>query len=402
MEVDAYNKDDHYNWGYNPQQYFTLTGWYSANPNNYYERINEFKEVIDYAHSIGLAVTLDVVYNHVYQRGLFPYDKLVPGYFYRHDKNFKATNASLVGNEIETRNYMVRKLIVDSLVYLTDTFKLDGFRFDLMGLMDIETMLEIEDKLKELNPQIALYGEGWNIVTEVKEELRSNMRNNEYFPYYGHFNDYYRDVLRGSQHHMSKGFLAGARDRLFDVLMALKGSSNIFFDPNQSLNFIECHDNYTYHDFLVLTNTPLEEMKYYLDFANHFIAISKGIAFYHAGQELYRTKKLVRDSYNKDDTYNGIKWNIPSSLYNLKKILEIRKKYFNKDDEILATKFVRNLILYEVVNKDVHLKIYIKNDFKHNKIKEEYKNIFASQEITHKLNIYEFSKPGIYIFKGER
>lgn len=401
-EVDAYNKDKYYNWGYNPQSYFTLTGWYSKDPLNPYLRINEFKTLVDKAHDLNLGIVLDVVYNHVYERDLFPYDKLVPGYFYRHDNEFKATNAPLVGNEIETRNYMVRKLIVDSLVYLTKTFKLDGFRFDLMGIMDIETMLLIEDKLKDINPSIMLYGEGWNMVTEVSDERRSNMRNNEYFPYYGHFNDYYRDVLKGGQHHMSKGYLAGARDRLFDVLMVLTGSSNIFFDSSQSVNYIDCHDNYTYRDFLTLTNTPKEKIPYYLDFANHFIAISKGIAFYHAGQELYRTKKLVRNTYNLDDSYNGIVWEIPESISNFKKILEIRKKYLNKPGEILGTKFIKNLILYEVVNKKDHLRIYIKNDFRENKVKEEFDNIFSSTPINKTAKMFSFNKPGIYIFKGER
>lgn len=402
VEVDEYDKDKYYNWGYNPQSFFTITGWYSKDPSNPYLRINEFKQLVDSAHKLNLGIVLDVVYNHVYQRGMYPYDKLVPGYFYRHNKDFKATNAPLVGNEIETRNYMVRKLIVDSLVYLTKTFKLDGYRFDLMGIMDIETMLLIEDKLKDINPSIMLYGEGWNMVTEVSEDKRSNMRNNEFFPYYGHFNDYYRDVLKGGQHHMSKGYLAGARDRLFDVLMVLKGSSNIFFDSSQTINYIDCHDNHTYRDFLTLTNTNLDEIPYYLDFANHFIAISKGIPFYHAGQELYRTKRLERNTYNLDDSYNGIRWTIPNSLYNFKKILEIRKTYFNKEGEILATKFIKNLILFEVVNKKDHLRIYLKNDFRDNKIKENYKNIFASQEITKNQDMFLFNKPGIYIFKGER
>jgi pullulanase len=136
--VDDLKKDALYNWGYNPSQFFAVEGWYSKHPNDPYDRINAFKKVINYAHRIGLGINMDVVYNHVYQHKTFPFDQIVPGYFYRHNSLHKMTDASYCGNDIETRNYMVKKLIIDSLLHFANNFQIDGFRFDLMGLMDID------------------------------------------------------------------------------------------------------------------------------------------------------------------------------------------------------------------------------------------------------------------------
>lgn len=396
-EVDINDKDKQYNWGYNPKQYFTLSSWYSSKPNDHYEKINEFKKVVDYAHSINLGVNIDVVYNHVYERGLFPYDKLVPGYFYRHDKNYQPTNSSFVGNDVETTNYMVRKLIIDSLVYLTKTFKIDGYRFDLMGLMDIETMLKIEKELKKINPRIMLYGEGWNMDNALEPSLRSNMNNNKLFKSYAHFNDQYRNIMRGEQYNKNeRGYLSGNNKHIKRVPDLLKGSKNMFKTIKQTINYVECHDNHTLNDQMILAGVDKKDIRIYQDFANHVIAISKGIAFYHAGQELYREKDLINDSYNKPDSINSIKWKIPNSITKFKEIIKIRKQYLNKDNKIYNVKIDNNLIIINVDNK---LNIYLKNDFTKNSINEKNELIFNSQAYNKPNGNYELLMPGVYIFR---
>lgn len=396
--VNENNKEESYNWGYNPQQYFALTGWYSSNPNDPYMRINEFKEVVDYAHKNKLGINVDVVYNHVYERGMFPYDKLVPGYFYRHDKNYNPSDSAGVGNDIETRNYMVRKLIVESLEYLTNTFKIDGYRFDLMGLMDIETMVEIEKRLKLINPNIMLYGEGWNMNNPIDDNLRSHMHNNALFPYYGHFNDSFRNIIKGNQHELERGFASGNSKDLKNVSKVILGTKELFANLRQTINYVECHDNYTFYDQMIESNVDLSEIKYYQDFANHLIAVSQGIAFYHAGQEMYRSKNLVENSYKSDDNINGIVWEKYESISKLKDILKIRKKYVNKKTSTNKIVEKDGLLIYTIKLSSSEIKMYLKNNFKLNEIKEKDTLIFNSQVINNNNGVYSIDKPGIYIF----
>ncbi|PKK92567.1 MAG: type I pullulanase, partial [Tenericutes bacterium HGW-Tenericutes-6] len=207
--VNDSEKNELYNWGYNPSQYFCVDGWFSKNPDDAYDRINGLKKVVNHAHEAKLGVIMDVVYNHVYDHLTFPYDEIVPGYFYRHTNQFHMTHACYLDNDVETRNYMVRKLIIDSLVHFASVYQIDGFRFDLMGLLDVDTMLAIEKELKKVNPYIMLYGEGWNMPNEVPAKLRSNQNNQALFSNIGHFNDYYRNVMKGELHGPGLGFSMG-------------------------------------------------------------------------------------------------------------------------------------------------------------------------------------------------
>jgi pullulanase len=321
--------DQKYNWGYNPSQYFSVEGWLSKDPSNPYDRINGLKTVINCAHQHKLGVNMDVVFNHVYEYKTFPYDDLVPGYFYRHDAKHQMTNASYCGNDVETRRYMVRKLIVDNLIHWTKYYHMDGFRFDLMGLLDVDTMLFIEEKLKKINPYIMLYGEGWNMANEVPSKLRSNMANHMLFPSYAHFNDTFRNTLKGELHGPGLGYAMGNKSLTNKAMTVIIGSPHVFSSPNQSINYVECHDNLTFYDKMLLTcGFQNPDFKYAQDFANHLIAISQGIPFYHAGQEFYRSKRGVENSYNSPDEINRIHWNIhQESIKKLKKLLKIRKKY---------------------------------------------------------------------------
>ncbi len=402
--VDDLNKEDLYNWGYNPSQYFAVEGWFSKNPDDPYDRINGLRKVVNHAHSIGLGINMDVVYNHVYNHQTFPYDKIVPGYFYRHDNKLKMTNASYCGNDVETRNYMVRKLIIDSLIHFAENYQIDGFRFDLMGLLDLDTMHLIESELKKRNPFIMLYGEGWNMNTEVKHSLRSNMNNQAFFKTYAHFNDFYRNTMKGELHGTGLGFTMDNKHLMVKAMESIIGSPHLFTSPNQSINYVECHDNLTYYDKMLLScGFEKESFKECQDFVNHLIAISQGVPFYHAGQEFYRTKMGVENSYNSPDEINRIHWNIRiEAVDKLRKLLKLRKKYKlyrqTTYNDTITIKKEHNTIIYKLENDKEILLHYIKNHADIEKFPLNHgKLIFPSQKALSEDQDLYVDKPGIYI-----
>jgi pullulanase len=402
--VDDVHKDKLYNWGYNPSQYFAVEGWFSKDPSNPILRLNELRTLINDAHKLKLGINMDVVYNHVYQHKTFPYDDIVPGYFYRHDHKHKMTDASYCGNDLETRCFMVRKLIVDSLSHFASNFQIDGFRFDLMGLLDLETMHEIEKSLKKINKNIMLYGEGWNMLTEVPARQRSNMNNQQQFQTYAHFNDFYRNTMKGELHGPGLGYTMGNKNLTNKAMEAIIGSPHIFTSPNQSINYVECHDNLTYYDKMLLTcGFENPQFKDCQDFANHLIAISQGVPFYHAGQEFYRSKKGVENSYNSLDFINQIEWNVKeNSISKLKKLLKIRKKFKlyrqTSYSNLVSITKENNLIIYRLEDEKNILLHYIKNTIGLEKLDLHQGNlIFPSQDVLRNSKYFVVDKPGIYI-----
>ena len=404
--VDDHHKDVLYNWGYNPSYFMSIEGWFSKDPSNPYERMNEVIDLVNEAHRLKLGITMDVVFNHVYQNHTFPYDYLVPGYFYRHNAAKKMTDASFCGNDIETRNYMVRKLITDTLVYFAKNFQIDGFRFDLMGLMDIETMKTIEMELRKINPNIMLYGEGWNMANEVMSKQRANMHNQGQFPTYAHFNDLYRNTMKGELHGSGLGFAMGNRALIPKAMEVIKGSPTLFSSPNQSINYVECHDNLTFYDKLLLSSGfEKEKYKLYQDFANHLIAISIGIPFYHAGQETYRSKMGVENSYRSPDLINGIHYHPKDiAVTKLKKILKIRRKYrhYHQTSYTPNVEIVRdqNLIIYTLTNHQTKLIHYIKSERGIGKFPlHGGELIFSSQDVYLEEDTVIADEMGIYLVK---
>jgi len=402
--VDDQNKELKYNWGYNPEQYFAIDGFYSMNPDDPYERINSFKKVINEAHDMGLGINMDVVYNHVYEYLNYPYDDLVPGYFYRHDAKNKMTDASYCGNDVETRNFMVRKLIVDSLMYFAKMYQIDGFRFDLMGLLDVETMLEIEKELKKINPYIMLYGEGWNMITEVPPRQRSNMQNHQAFMGYAHFNDTYRNTFKGELHGPGCGYAMGNLTLAQKAMDGLIGSPSMFLSPNQTINYVECHDNLTFYDKMLLScGFEKTEFRIAQDFVNHLIAISQGVPFYHAGQEFYRSKKGVENSYNSPDEINQIHWNIHvEGVKKLRKLLSIRKRYAayrqTKYLDNVSIRKEHNTLIYTIEAKKYKLIHYIKPYASIERFSlHEGKLLFPSQKVLNEEQHIYVDHPGIYI-----
>jgi len=316
--VDETKPQNSYNWGYNPSQYNLPEGSYALDATDPYARINELKTLINHLHEQGFGVIMDVVYNHVYDRRTFPFDAFVPNYFYRYDFHGMPTNGSGCGNDVATERRMVRKFILDSVKFWATEYGIDGFRFDLMGLMDITTLNEIRKLTDELNPAILLYGEGWNLNTALADAKKATIDNAHLLPGIAHFNDTFRDTIKGSTFdHWEKGLALGnlALNELAQQVLAGSSGRNFgenfkFFNPEQSINYVECHDNHTFWDRAQISNgdeaDEIRQKRQLL--ATAMVIFAQGIPFLHCGQEFFRSKQGVENSYRDNDDINAINW----------------------------------------------------------------------------------------------
>ena len=301
-----------YNWGYNPRFYNAPSAYYSQE-----DGIKELRELVAAAHKKGLGVVADVVYNHVFDVDKSPFQKLFPDYYFRTDDKGEFSNGSGCGNEFASERKMARKFIVDSLVFLALEYHLDGFRFDLMGLLDIETLREAERRLREINPDILLYGEGWTGgISPLAEKKRAVLGNARELPNFAFFNDRFRDAVKGSVFNAADcGYVNGAADdwHFEPIRAALSGEFPEDFwadEPRQTVNYVECHDNLTLFDKLnvSLDKANLERVKLADKTAAALVLLSRGIAFIQAGQEFLRSKNGEHNTYNLPDGVNSLKW----------------------------------------------------------------------------------------------
>lgn len=317
--IDERNSEDQYNWGYDPQNYNALEGSYSTDPANPSVRIKEFKQMIHAIHNQGLRVTMDVVYNHVYDAHTMSFERLVPGYFFRKNKDNSFANGSGCGNETASDRPMMRKFMVDSIEFLTKEYNLDGFRFDLMGLHDVKTMNAIREKLDSIDPSITLIGEGWNMGNNLIPNQKANQLQAEKMADIAHFNDTIRDGLKGSVFEAEeKGFVNGNYPKGIEVKRGIVGGikyNGLIYgwgdiEPNQSVTYVEAHDNNTLYDKLLLTNpeADVETIEKMHTLADSIILTSQGIPFIHAGQEFMRTKDGDENSYKSSDQINQLDW----------------------------------------------------------------------------------------------
>ncbi len=335
--VDETKADKQYNWGYDPAQYNVPEGSYSTDPDDPYRRINELKELIDNLHGHGLRVVMDVVYNHVYNHTKFPFEKIIPGYGYRFDEQGMMTNSSGCGNDLATERKMVRKFVIDSVMFWAKEYKIDGYRFDLMGLIDIKTMNTLRQKLDRYRSDMIVYGEGWRMPTSIGYERTAHMYNKHLLFNIGHFNDKTRELLKGATFDShQKGYCLGSTAKLDDIKNIIQGSALnkfLFRYPSQSVNYVECHDNNTFWDksLEALPKISVEERKRRQRLATSIVILAQGIPFIHIGQEFYRTKKGVENSYKSGDDINQLDWNLvdenKEDITFIKEMLRIRKKY---------------------------------------------------------------------------
>ncbi|PHF96674.1 type I pullulanase [Bacillus wiedmannii] len=329
-----------YNWGYDPKNFNVPEGSYSTNPYEPTVRITELKQMIQTLHDNNLRVVMDVVYNHMYNAAESNFHKLVPGYYYRYNEDGTFANGTGVGNDTASERKMMRKFMVDSVTYWAKEYNLDGFRFDLMGIHDYETMNEIRKAVNQIDPSIILHGEGWDLNTPLAAELKANQKNAEKMKGIAHFNDNIRDGLKGSVfEEKENGFVNGKEnmeDRIKKGITAgidYDTNSSTYKDPEQVLTYVEAHDNHTLWDKLELTNPgDSEEVRKQMHkLSSSILLTSQGIPFLHAGQEFMRTKYGDHNSYKSPDSINQMDWLRRAAFNNevdyMKGLIELRKKY---------------------------------------------------------------------------
>ncbi|MEH7074709.1 type I pullulanase [Neobacillus drentensis] len=339
--VDELNRDKEYNWGYNPLHFNAPEGSYSTDPSAPYARIIELKQLIDQVHKLGLRVIMDVVYNHVYIRETSSFEKVVPGYYFRHNEMGLPSNGTGVGNDIASERKMVRKYIIDSIQFWLKEYHIDGFRFDLMGILDIQTMQEIRKVCDCLSPGTIILGEGWNLNTPLPVDQKAIIGNQAKMPQIAQFNDKFRDCIKGSSFNLfDKGFAFGnehyieaANEVITGSIGFTKEGTALFNEPIQSVNYVECHDNHTMWDKLLACLPSADDslrMKYHR-LATGIVLLSQGIPFLHSGQEFFRTKKGDGNSYRSSDEVNQLDWDRMISYKNqveyIKGLIQVRKEF---------------------------------------------------------------------------
>ena len=316
-----------YNWGYDPQNYNVPDGSYSTDPYKPDVRIKEFKQMVQALHKAGIRVVLDVVYNHTFNTEESNFERTVPGYFYRQTKDGKPANGSGCGNETASDRAMMRKYMVESVLYWINEYHIDGFRFDLMGIHDIETMNEIRAAVDKIDPSIFIYGEGWAASAPQLDQEELAMKANIYkMPRIAAFSDEMRDCLRGGWDDDRKGaFLIGQPGHEMSIKFGLVGAvkhPQVINDsvnyskepwalqPTQMISYVSCHDDMCLADRLKATmpDATDEERASLHKLAETFVFTSQGVPFIFAGDEMMRDKKGIHNSYNSPDSINTIDW----------------------------------------------------------------------------------------------
>ncbi len=336
--------DNVYSWGYDPLNYNVPEGSYSTNPCLINSRIFEFKKMIQTLHQSGIRVILDVVYNHTAKTEDSSLNKIVPDYYYRKNDSGDFSNGSGCGNELATQRPMVRKMIIDSLKYWAKEYRVDGFRFDLMGLIDIDTMKQIRTELDNLEENILLYGEGWTAdyspLPYYKKAIKQNIH---ILPGIAAFRDDGRDAIKGSTFNSYEpGFANGGSYKEDTIRALVTGFSrhhqvNSCYTqdilPSQTINYVSSHDNLTLWDKISLTNqySSKEEKQKIIKLCYGILFTSQGIPFMQEGDELLRTKGLNHNSYNSPDNINQIDWSRKTKYKDVfeffKTIIKLRKDH---------------------------------------------------------------------------
>lgn len=320
--------DNKYNWGYDPLNYNLPEGSYSTNPKDPISRIREFKQMVQSLHNSGIRVVMDVVYNHTSASEKSHLNLLVPGYFYRMNADSTWSNASGCSNETASERPMMRKFMVESVVYWATEYHVDGFRFDLMGIHDIETMNEIRAALDKIDPTIFMYGEGWTAGSSpLAEEKRAVKKNAKQLENIAVFSDDIRDALKGSWMHAEiPGFVSGidsleesvkfgvvgaTQHRQVDYSKAIYSKEPYVNNPTQIINYVSCHDDMCLVDKLKEAK-PLDatddELIRFNKLAQTVVFTAQGVPFIYAGEEIYRNKKGIHNTYQSPDSINQINW----------------------------------------------------------------------------------------------
>lgn len=318
---------ERYNWGYDPENYNAPEGSYSTNPADGKVRVREFKQLVQALHAQGIRVVMDVVYNHTGTTEKSVFNRTAPGYYYRHTADGKWSNASACGNETASERPMMRQYMVESMLYWAKEYHIDGFRVDLMGIHDIETMNQVSQTLHQLDPTIFVYGEGWTAGSSpLPDAQRALKANTLHLDRVAAFSDDFRDALKGSVfEHKDRGFVSGKPGMEESIKFGIVASTQhpqvnygaVNYskapwakEPYQTITYAECHDNHTLWDRLSLSRPDASEADrvrmHRLTVA--MILTAQGVSFLHAGIELLRTKQGVENSFESPDAINHMDW----------------------------------------------------------------------------------------------
>lgn len=339
--VNDLEPNQQYNWGYDPLFFQVPEGSFSVDPTDPFARIMELKELIHSFHQEGLSIIIDVVYNHVFEKETSSFEKLVPGYYFRYHENGTLSNGTGVGNDIATERRMVRKFILDTIEFWLREYQVDGFRFDLMGAIDITTMQHIQEVCKKEETPIMLLGEGWELPTALSSEKLSTSFQSHQLPGIRFFNDVFRDTVKGSLFDLhDHGFVNGKGRYIERLTQLVKGSASkdehippFVHEVTQTVNYVECHDNHTLSDRLAIANDleTKEERKKIQKIATGLTIVSQGVPFIHAGQEWFRSKNGDENSYISGDEVNQLDWEErgyqEEHIQYVRDLLSLRKKY---------------------------------------------------------------------------
>ena len=365
--VDESRLDEpQFNWGYDPVNYNVPEGSYSTDPFHGEVRVKEMKQMVKALHDNGINVVMDVVYNHVYDADTFCFNKIVPGYFSRQNADGTYSNGSYCGNDTASERTMVQKYIVDSIFYWADEYHIDGFRFDLVGLLDTETINKLVEKVHAKYPNVIFYGEGWDLPTAVEEgHLLAIQKNADKTPDFAYFSDNIRDLIAG-RNGEETGFVSGAAGCEEEIGECFMAQTPWCPKPTQTVNYVSCHDNYTLMDKLRITkpDASREELIRMNKLSAAVYMLSQGIPFIHAGEEFLRIKedengKIVENSFDSSDFVNRLRWyQLEDPVY--RDVLEYYKGLiqFRKNHAALrltAAEEVKENVRYQKMADDVVL-----------------------------------------------
>ena len=358
--VDKNDKNNpHQNWGYDPINYNVPEGSYASDSANPATRISELKKMVKGLHDAGLRVIMDVVYNHVYNAEKNAFGQTVPGYYFRYNDDGSLSNKSGCGNDTASERKMMRKYIVDSVKYWAKEYGIDGFRFDLMGLIDLETIKEVRKAVYGIDKSSIILGEGWD-MSQLPYENRTiqpnayKLTDNNGVAF---FNDSFRDAVKGQGDDDVAGFVSGNRGSDNLVMQNLYGcqpgnascTGRRYANAGQTVQYVEAHDNLNLYDKLKksLPNETEENLKKRVMLANSLVMFAHGMPFFELGQEFLRSKNGNANSYNAGDGDNSVKWDLVNKNSDA---VEYFKELIKLRNEIPALRDSE----YSDVNKNMH------------------------------------------------
>lgn len=381
-----------YNWGYDPQNYNAPETSFSTNPTKPSQGMRDLKTMIQAYHDAGISVVIDVVYNHIYSTYDSPFQATMPDYYYRMNPDGSFQNGTGVGSETASEHEMFRKYMIDSLLYWVKEYNIDGFRFDLMGIHDIETMRQIREALDEIDPRILTYGEGWDMGTGLLPLDKAKKDNAFELSNIGFFNDTERDAIKGAEVYggLKAGFVSGEATEAI-IAKAILGSNELgtYLTPNQVVNYVEAHDNYNLHDLLVELHPDDDDLTRTkrIELATAMNLLLQGMSFMELGQEFSRSKLIATgengqtiqedheramNSYNAPDIVNQVDWDLiadhQESIDYIKKIIHLKtmtKEFsYQHYEDIYQHVFVHSahtgsgVVMFEVKDEKYYLIIF--------------------------------------------